>query len=225
MKAWKSAALVAALVGRWPWRRPCARPVHGRRAGERPRARSARRAAAVRSACRSATSKRIEDREAVGTASSSRTWQATAPRKRRASGKGTSSSSSTASASAACGSSRGSCRRRPPAARSAATLTRDGQKVNVTVEPRESNSFSFYRDGEMSVLRDLAGDFDDFAAGPPVPPARPASPVPPVPPASPAFPDIQRLHLAIGQQPGHHGHGRPSSHSSRIISARRTGRS
>ena len=62
----------------------------------------------------------------------------------------------------------------PPGRKVQASLVRDGQKVNVTIEPRESNAFSGF-------------------AGFHEPPARAgrAVPVPPVPPELPMVPDIQ----------------------------------
>jgi serine protease Do len=75
-----------------------------------------------------------------------------------------------------------------PAGRRAQTsVMRDGQKVNLTVEPREGGSFSYFGDGDrLSVLRDFAGDwaFDMPKPAPPVPPAAPK------PPAFPALPDF-----------------------------------
>ena len=72
-----------------------------------------------------------------------------------------------------------------PAGRKApAVLMRDGQRVTVSVEPRESDGFN--------VLRDLArGDFDWAFAAPPAPPVRPALPAPPATPAPPMPPDFQ----------------------------------
>jgi serine protease Do len=82
----------------------------------------------------------------------------------------------------------------PPGRRAQASVVRDGQKINVTVEPRESNGFNVFGDLESArVLRDFGRDFRFDIPAPPVPPARPARPVPSVPPAPPpvpAFPDI-----------------------------------
>jgi serine protease Do len=78
-----------------------------------------------------------------------------------------------------------------PAGRRAQTsVMRDGQKLNLTVEPREGGSFSYFGDGDkLSVLRDLAVD-RAFEIPKPAAPARPATPAPPKPPAFPAFPDF-----------------------------------
>jgi serine protease Do len=67
-----------------------------------------------------------------------------------------------------------------------ASVLRDGQKVNVTVEPRESRGLDVFVDGEdVQVLRDLGRDFSGvFPALPPAPPTAPAPP-------APAFPDIE----------------------------------
>jgi serine protease Do len=69
----------------------------------------------------------------------------------------------------------------PPGRKAAASLVRDGQRVSVTVEPREAGGFSF-EGGGARVLRDFARQFDDSAA-----PVRPVPPVPPAPPAPPGF--------------------------------------
>ncbi len=70
------------------------------------------------------------------------------------------------------------------------SLSRDGQRVNVTVEPREDGMASWFDDGDgLRVFRDLSRDFSrDFGA--PVPPPRPARPVPPAPPAPPVPPSV-----------------------------------
>ena len=48
-----------------------------------------------------------------------------------------------------------------PAGRKAQTsVMRDGQKLNLTIEPRESNTFNYFGDGaKLSVLQDFAGGF------------------------------------------------------------------
>ena len=78
-----------------------------------------------------------------------------------------------------------------PAGRKVQTsVMRDGQKLNVTIEPRASGGFSYFGDDDrMSVLRDLA---DGWRVDIPKPaaPAPPAAPKPPAPPAFPAFPDF-----------------------------------
>lgn len=83
----------------------------------------------------------------------------------------------------------------PAGRKTQASVMRDGQKVNVTVEPRESNGFNLFGDLDtVRVLGDLRRDFDLDIPVPPVPPARPARPgVPalPAPPAAPMFPDME----------------------------------
>jgi serine protease Do len=69
-----------------------------------------------------------------------------------------------------------------------AVVMRDGQRVNVTVEPREPDRFSVFRDLDgVSVFGDLGRDFDFALPAPPAPPARPARPAPP------ALPDFQNF--------------------------------
>ena len=73
-----------------------------------------------------------------------------------------------------------------PAGRKVPTsLVRDGQRVSVTVETRERSAFNVFDSGDVSVLRKFGRSGDDFAFA--VPPARPVPPTPPVPPA---FPDL-----------------------------------
>lgn len=94
-----------------------------------------------------------------------------------------------------------------PAGRRVQTVVmRDGQKVNVTVEPRESSGFNMFGDLDgVRALRDLGRDFRFDV---PAPPARPATPVPPVPPATPkppvapGFPDIESFVWRIGNPLG-----------------------
>jgi serine protease Do len=78
-----------------------------------------------------------------------------------------------------------------PAGRKIQTsVMRDGQKLSLTVEPRESGSFSYFGDGDnVSVLRNFIGDWP-FDVPKPAAPAPPAMPAPPKPPALPAFPDF-----------------------------------
>ena len=77
----------------------------------------------------------------------------------------------------------------PAGRRVQTSVMRDGQKLNVTIEPRASGGFSYFGDDDrMSVLRDLA---DGWRVDIPKPaPAPPAAPKPPAPPAFPAFPDF-----------------------------------
>ncbi len=76
-----------------------------------------------------------------------------------------------------------------PAGRKAqVAVMRAGQRVSVTVEPREGSAFSFFRDFDGDMFGDLGHDFA-FAV-PPAPPARPARPALPSPPATPAPPSL-----------------------------------
>ncbi len=83
----------------------------------------------------------------------------------------------------------------PAGRKSQTTVMREGQKVNVTVEPRESSGYSnLLGDLEgMRVLKDFGREFGMPPAPPaaPAPPARPArpAPAPPAPPM-PEFPDM-----------------------------------
>ena len=71
-----------------------------------------------------------------------------------------------------------------------AAVMRDGQKVSLTIEPREGGGFSYFGDGDkLSMLQDLAVD-RAFAIPKPAAPAPPATPMPPTPPAFPAIPDF-----------------------------------
>jgi len=68
----------------------------------------------------------------------------------------------------------------PAGRKSPTTVLRAGQRITVTVEPRQADGFAF-ADGKLSALHDLAHDFAfEF----------PESPTPPKPPAPPAFPDF-----------------------------------
>ena len=80
-----------------------------------------------------------------------------------------------------------------PAGRKApVAVMRAGQRVSVTVEPREGSAFSFFRDFDGDgVFEDLGRNFA-FAV-PPAPPARPALPSPPATPAPPSLPDYQNF--------------------------------
>ncbi len=96
----------------------------------------------------------------------------------------------------------------PAGRKTQASLVRDGQRVNVTVEPRERSGFNFSGD-DVRVRRDFARQFDDFAMAippappaPPVPPGRRAHPTPPTPPVAPAFPDFQSFIWRSGNNLG-----------------------
>ena len=73
----------------------------------------------------------------------------------------------------------------PAGRKTQVTVTRSGQRLNVTVEPREGNGFVF-DDEKWSALQDLSGDFA-FAIPRPATPPLPATPKPPAPPAFPDF--------------------------------------
>jgi serine protease Do len=83
----------------------------------------------------------------------------------------------------------------PAGRKSQTTVMRDGQKVNVTVEPRESSGYTnLFGDLDGTrVFQDFGREFGMPPAPPaaPAPPARPArpAPAPPAPPM-PAFPDM-----------------------------------
>jgi S1-C subfamily serine protease len=80
----------------------------------------------------------------------------------------------------------------PAGRKTPASLVRDGQRMNVTVEPRETSGFNVFGDlGNAGVFRDFGRNFDGFAFA--VPPARPSPPSVPVSPAPPALPDFQGL--------------------------------
>lgn len=79
-----------------------------------------------------------------------------------------------------------------------ASLLRDGQKISVTVEPREAGGFRVLGDlSNMRLFEDFGRDFK--LAVPPVPPAPPARPAPPAPPA---LPDIQSFVWRMGNTLG-----------------------
>jgi serine protease Do len=90
-----------------------------------------------------------------------------------------------------------------PAGRKIQTsVMRDGQKLNLTIEPREGGGFSYFGDGDrFSVLRDLTGDWN-FDIPKPAAPAPPATPAPPKPPAFPAFPDVDTFVWRSGNSLG-----------------------
>lgn len=75
-----------------------------------------------------------------------------------------------------------------------ASLVRDGQRMNVTVEPRDASAFNLLGDPDnVDVFRDWGKNFGDFAFAVPPRPARPSAPVPPAPPALPDFQSYVRL--------------------------------
>jgi serine protease Do len=74
----------------------------------------------------------------------------------------------------------------PAGRKTQAVVMRGGQRVNLTIEPRDGNAFVF-GDRNLSVLQDLGRDFSFAIPRPATPPAPPATPNPPVPPAFPDF--------------------------------------
>jgi serine protease Do len=80
-----------------------------------------------------------------------------------------------------------------PAGRKTQTsVMRDGQKVNLTLEPRESNGFNVFGNLDSArVLGDFGRDFNWDVPPVPARPARPGVPVAPAPPPTPMFPDIE----------------------------------
>lgn len=81
-----------------------------------------------------------------------------------------------------------------------AAVTRDGQKLNLTIEPREGGGFSYFSGDKGSVLRDFTGDWA-FDIPKPAAPAPPAAPKPPAPPAF-AFPDLDTFVWRSGNSLG-----------------------
>jgi membrane-associated protease RseP (regulator of RpoE activity) len=82
---------------------------------------------------------------------------------------------------------------------------RDGQKVSVAVEPRESRGLDVFGDlDSVRVLKDFNREFG-VPPAPPAAPARPARPAPaPAPPAPPmpAFPDMDTFVWRVGNPLG-----------------------
>jgi serine protease Do len=75
----------------------------------------------------------------------------------------------------------------PAGRKTAAAVMRSGQRISVTVEPRDSNGFVF-ADGKLSAqLQDFARDFSFDMPRPATPPMPPPAPKAPVPPAFPDF--------------------------------------
>ena len=214
MKAWKWAALVAALVAAGGLGAAFAPPALGQsdRATRPARWRSSR-DAAVRSVCPSATSKRTMRRPG-------------SCRDRRRGVEDVAEDSPAAKAGFKKGdivveydgervrSVRQFTRlvQETPAGRKIqASLVRDGQRVNVTVEPRERSAFNVFDGGDVSVFRDFGRKrrrlcFCRYRRHRPhaVPPGRRA------PDAADAsrgagVSGFSKLHLAVRQQPRHHG--------------------
>ena len=97
----------------------------------------------------------------------------------------------------------------PAGRRTQASVVRDGQKINVILEPRESSGFNVFSDLEGSrVFREFGRDFRFDTPAPPALPARPVRPAPAVPPVPPTpFPDIDtfvwRTGNGLGITTGH----------------------
>jgi serine protease Do len=91
-----------------------------------------------------------------------------------------------------------------PAGRKIQTsVMRDGQKVNLTVEPRESNGFNVFGNLDSArVLGDFGRDFNWDVPPVPARPARPGVPVAPAPPPTPMFPDIESFVWRSGNSLG-----------------------
>ena len=87
----------------------------------------------------------------------------------------------------------------PPGRKAQASVMRDGQRVTVTVEPRDTDAFNIVAGAKsLEVLRDFGGDFRFDIP-------RPAAPVPPSapkPPAPPAFPDFDNFVWRSGNSLG-----------------------
>ena len=76
------------------------------------------------------------------------------------------------------------------------TVSRDGQRVTLSVEPRANDAFRVVSTS-LRVLGDFGRDFGyAIPPAPPAPPAPPSPPVPPTPPVPPALPDFEHVHLA-----------------------------
>jgi serine protease Do len=84
----------------------------------------------------------------------------------------------------------------PPGRKVQVSMLRDGQKVDVTVEPRAGGGFEFSED-DVRALGELGRDFSEVfpvwpsPPAPPAPPAPPSGPMPPAPPPPPRFPDFE----------------------------------
>lgn len=88
-----------------------------------------------------------------------------------------------------------------PAGRKIQTsVMRDGQKLTLTIEPREGVGFSYFGDGTSSILRDFNRDWA-FDIPKPAAPTPPAAPKPPAPPAF-AFPDVDTFIWRSGNSLG-----------------------
>lgn len=81
----------------------------------------------------------------------------------------------------------------PPGRQVPAAVMRNGQRVNITVEPRAANPVRLLGEVDGRVLRDFGGALP-APPHPPAPPAAPRSPAPPAPPPPPpAFPDFENF--------------------------------
>jgi S1-C subfamily serine protease len=80
----------------------------------------------------------------------------------------------------------------PAGRKAAASVIRDGQRLTLTIEPRESNALSRLGDLDAArVFRDFGRDFRFDMPMPPAPPAAPVPPAPPTPPVPPSLPDFE----------------------------------
>lgn len=79
----------------------------------------------------------------------------------------------------------------PPGRQVPVSLVRDGQRMNVTVEPRAARRIRLLGDADGArLLRELGEDFAHVFPGLPTPPAPPSAPAPP---AFPVVPDFQQF--------------------------------
>lgn len=79
------------------------------------------------------------------------------------------------------------------------SVMRDGQKLNLTVEPREGYGFRVFGDNVRALEK--LGRWKLLPA-PPAPPARPSMPTQPAPPVPPMFPDIEGFVRSFGSTLG-----------------------
>jgi serine protease Do len=80
----------------------------------------------------------------------------------------------------------------PAGRKAAASVIRDGQRLTLTIEPRESNALSRLGDLDTArVFRDFGRDFRFDMPMPPAPPAAPVPPARPTPPVPPSLPDFE----------------------------------
>ena len=85
----------------------------------------------------------------------------------------------------------------PPGRQVPVSLVRDGQRMNVTVEPRTASRFRLLGDWDGArLLQEFGEDVAHVFPAPPAPPdppAPPGAPSAPAPPAHPVLPDFQQF--------------------------------